>query len=140
MLAVISGFNTLEGPVNVTNGAETMQEAIAIEVKVPQTTREHVESYFNDIPIMVEIARCESQFRQTNKGGTILRGEINSSDLGVMQINEYYHGKTAKKLGYDLYTLDGNMAYARYLYEKEGVRPWKSSSRCWAKYTEVAAS
>jgi len=80
---------------------------------------------------MTEIAGCESRFRQFNKYGDILRGEENSQDIGVLQINEHYHLETANKLGYNLYTLDGNLAYARHLYKKEGIVPWQSSAKCW---------
>jgi len=52
-----------------------------------------------------------------------------------MQINELYHADTAKALGYDIYSIDGNVAYARYLYEKQGAKPWISSSPCWAKFS-----
>ena len=38
----------------------------------------------------------------------------------------------------DIYTVEGNMKYARHLYESEGVDPWSASSPCWGKYTEVA--
>jgi len=87
---------------------------------------------------MVDIAKCESQFRQTNQNGKVLRGTANSFDVGVMQINEKYHLEKSKKLGLNIYSLEGNMAYARYLYEKEGARPWLASSKCWAKYTTIA--
>ena len=80
---------------------------------------------------MTGIAECESQFRKFNKSGDILRGEVNHRDVGVMQINEYYHQDTASSLGYNLYTLDGNLAYARYLYKKEETVPWQSSASCW---------
>lgn len=97
-----------------------------------------VEAYFADIPLLAKIAYCESTFRHSRADGTIVRGIVNKSDLGVMQINEYYHGKTAEALGYDLYTAEGNMAYARNLYEREGSRPWASSSRCWLYGEQVA--
>lgn len=87
---------------------------------------------------MVDIARCESTFRQFDKNGNVLRGVANRYDVGVMQINEYFHLEKSKKLGYDIYSIEGNMAYARYLYEREGARPWLASSNCWAKYTELA--
>ena len=45
--------------------------------------------------------------------------------------------EVAEKLGLNLKTLRGNMAYAKYLYEKEGVAPWKSSSSCWDKYVSI---
>ena len=95
------------------------------------TTEEYVRKYFSDIPVMIEIAKCESRFRQHNSDGNVLRGEKNILDRGVMQINEYYHNKNSEKLGYDILTLEGNTSYARHLFEKYGVKPWKSSSKCW---------
>jgi len=95
------------------------------------TVEEYVRNYFSDIPVMVEIARCESRFRQYDKNGEVLRGEKNKLDRGVMQINEHYHIETSKKLGYDISTIEGNTSYARALFEKYGVRPWKSSFPCW---------
>lgn len=99
------------------------------------SVEEYVRNYFSDIPIMIEIARCESQFRQYDKSGQVLRGEVNNLDRGVMQINQYYHDHTSDGLGYDILTLEGNTAYARVLYEKSGVKPWASSSKCWSKTT-----
>ena len=87
--------------------------------------------YFKNDPILVDIARCESSFRHLTEDGNVLRGKVNNGDVGLMQINEYYHAKTADKLGLDLETLEGNMAYAKYLYNREGGQPWKASSTCW---------
>ena len=87
--------------------------------------------YFKDYPILVKIAGCESQFRQYDADGNILKGKVNKGDLGLMQINKYYHAEKADELGLDLGTVEGNMAYAKYLYEKEGEKPWLSSSKCW---------
>ena len=100
---------------------------------VAQTPKEYVESYFADIPIMVDIAWCESRYRQYDTDGSVHRGIVNDKDVGIMQVNEYYHSATAAKLGIDLYTMQGNVAYARYLYEKQGVQPWSSSEPCWGK-------
>ncbi|HMO78578.1 MAG TPA: hypothetical protein PKA96_00100 [Candidatus Paceibacterota bacterium] len=108
------------------------------ELKKLKTTKEVVHEKFSDIPIMIEIARCESGFRHQNSNGEVLRGYINSADVGVMQINEKYHSETAKRLGYNIYSLDGNMEYARYLYETQGTRPWIHSSKCWNSIREVA--
>ncbi|MEI6863923.1 MAG: hypothetical protein WCK46_00920 [Candidatus Adlerbacteria bacterium] len=98
-----------------------------------QTVREYVQTYFADEPIMVDIAQCESHFRQYNKSGAVYRGVQNNQDVGVMQINERYHLNTAVKMGFDLYSLEGNTSYARYLYDKEGTTPWASSEPCWGK-------
>lgn len=108
-----------------------------LEIKT-LTTREKVEEYFKDSPVLIDIAFCESRYRQHNQNGDLLRGTVNSADVGVMQINERYHAETAVRLGYDLYSLEGNMAYARYLYEKQGTKPWVHSSHCWNNLNEVA--
>ncbi len=96
-------------------------------------TEEYVRTYFKDIPVMIEIAKCESRFRHLDDDGEIHRGTINTLDVGVMQINEYYHLETAQKENYNIYSLEGNTAYARKLYEKEGTAPWKASKPCWGK-------
>jgi hypothetical protein len=97
----------------------------------PLTLEQYVREYFKDTPILADIARCESRFRHLGASGKVLRGEIVPEDLGVMQINEFYHEDTAKVLGLNLHTLDGNLAYAKWLYTKEGLSPWLSSSKCW---------
>ena len=96
-----------------------------------------VRLYFADTPIMAEIVKCESRFRQFNSDGSAFRGIVNNQDVGIAQVNEFYHAKRAKKLGYDIYSVEGNMAYAKLLYEEEGTDPWISSAPCWKK-SEVA--
>lgn len=97
-----------------------------------------VREYFAETPILAEIAKCESHFRQTDSNGDVMRGKRNRYDVGVMQINELYHLDTAIKLDIDIHTLEGNLAYAKYLYEKQGARPWLASSACWSKGKELA--
>ncbi len=98
-----------------------------------QSTEEVIREYFKDDPLLVDIARCESHFRQFNKDGSVHRGVVNNKDVGAMQINEHYHLETSKKKGYDIYTLEGNLKYARDLYDRQGPQPWISSSPCWGK-------
>lgn len=105
-----------------------------------QTVEEYVREYFADIPVMIEIAECESHFRQFSKNGDVLRNGAGSSAIGMFQIMASIHEPVAKKLGLDLNTMQGNAAYARYLYEKQGTKPWEAdlkSKSCWGK-TEVA--
>lgn len=106
-------------------------------VKIVLQDRKAVEEYlrkeYADTPILVEIARCESTFSQFDKNGKVVRGRVDRDDIGVMQINSRYHGETAEKLGFDIHTIEGNVSYAKYLYEKQGAKPWKASSKCWAK-------
>jgi hypothetical protein len=101
-----------------------------------------VESYiraeYADTPILIAIAQCESNFRQFNPDGTVVRGKVNSHDVGVMQINETYWLDKSKSLGNDIYTVEGNAAYAKYLYAKQGTDPWNSSSKCWSGSAPLA--
>jgi hypothetical protein len=103
-----------------------------------KTTKQIVQEYFADTPVLIDVALCESRFIQFDADGTVHRGVINPQDVGVMQINEKYHLSTSKKLGLDIHSLEGNLAYAKYLYEKQGTRPWEYSSKCWNKTREVA--
>lgn len=82
---------------------------------------------------MIQVARCESTFRHTLADGSVLRGVVDNADTGVMQINKRYHLAAATKMGLDLEDIYDNMAYARYLYEKQGVQPWSASSPCWGR-------
>jgi hypothetical protein len=107
----------------------THQSAVTSNSKTEAAVRE----YFKDIPVMIQVARCESQFRQTLADGTVLHGAVDSADTGVMQINARYHASAAAAMGLSLDDLHGNMVYARHLYETEGTRPWTASSACWGK-------
>ncbi len=103
-----------------------------------RSVKEIVTEEFSDIPVMIDVASCESEFRQFDSDGSLLRGISNPLDVGVFQINEKYHLKDSRKLGMDIYTLEGNMKYARHLYKTQGTRPWEYSSKCWSKTREVA--
>jgi hypothetical protein len=117
----------------------TTTSPLATTSVILSTDRKAIEQYvrenFADTPILAEIARCESEFRQFDKNGQALRGRVDNADVGVMQINERYHLETAKKLSINIHTIEGNMAYARYLYEKSGSQPWSASKPCWGKTT-----
>jgi len=126
---------TTETTVTVETEAEKAKEKTNNQIL---TTEAQVKAYFADTPILAEVAFCESRFRQFDENGNVLRGVQNNQDVGVMQINEKYHLETAQKLGLNLYTLEGNMAYGKYLYDTQGTKPWNYSSHCWGKHREVA--
>jgi len=92
-----------------------------------------VREFYKDTPILIEIARCESGFAQYDANMSVIRGKVNDQDVGIMQINEKYHLEKSHSLGYDIYSVEGNLAYAKYMYEREGAQPWKASSPCWSK-------
>jgi SepF-like predicted cell division protein (DUF552 family) len=114
-----------------TTSAPFVETVEVIDEKDPNQVKQYVSEYFNDYPVLADIARCESDFRQFDEHGEILRGKVDSNDVGVMQINEHFHWKISKKLGHDIHTLKGNLEYAKYLYEEQGTKPWKASKPCW---------
>lgn len=115
----------------VNNPASIAMQLNKEEALAMSDTERAVRAYFVDTPALVEVARCESSFRHVDANGDLLRGKVNKSDVGVMQINEYYHDESAQRFGYDIKTLSGNMAFAQYLYGKYGTEPWSASSKCW---------
>lgn len=113
--------------------------AVVAVLATPGTTNEvkadtevKTETKELQIPAILEkIAYCESGNSQTDASGNILRGSANPLDLGRFQINTRYHLEAAEKLGFDLYTSEGNTQYAIYLYNHEGTDPWNASKACW---------
>lgn len=113
--------------------ATTTQIIDSSSITSTTTMESYLRQEYADAPILVEIARCESEFRQFDKDGKIVRGRANKADVGVMQINEFYHADTAKNMGIDIHTIEGNVAFAKYLYGKYGSSPWSASQPCWSK-------
>lgn len=97
------------------------------------STKEAIIAEFGEDSPMVQVGKCESQYRQFNSNGEVLRGVVDSDDTGVFQINKRYHLADAKNLGYDIETIEGNIKYARHLYDREGLQPWKASRPCWSR-------
>lgn len=86
-------------------------------------------------PVLQRIANCESGSKHFDKSGQVLmRGNTNKTvDIGIMQINEYYWGKKASELGYDLTKEKDNWAMAKWIYANHGTEPWVHSKTCWNK-------
>jgi hypothetical protein len=91
-----------------------------------------IQVFGEDSNIALRIAKCESGLRQF-ENGKVLRGIQNSQDIGVFQINEYYHLAESQKLGKEfyLYATQGNINYAKYLFDQQGTKPWSWSKDCW---------
>ena len=121
-LLFVAGFAPFAVEANQT--ASTTAEA-------PQTVEETVREYFADIPVMIEVARCESKFRQFADSGNVLRGGVGGQMIGVYQFFDRYHVGPASALGFDIETLEGNLDYARHTYAQEGTAPWNSARDCW---------
>lgn len=111
---------------------ETVHAAVSSTVANPEGLQ-YLKTGVTIPPIMEKIAFCESTNRQFNKDGSVVRGKHNPKDVGRFQINEKFHLAASKKLGMNIYTWEGNTAYALYLYKKNGTRDWNWSKPCWNK-------
>ena len=133
LLSSMYGAGTIsEATVDVQSFTNSEDSVASIAKEINKKELEnYLEKHFADTPILIEIARCESQLTHFREDGRVLRGRVDSADVGVMQINERYHLENAKKRGLDIHTVEGNVAYAKYLYENYGSKPWKASSPCW---------
>lgn len=96
------------------------------------TVEKEVRAFYADTPVLVDIARCESSFKHFDEAGNVLMNKHGSSATGVMQIMASVHEKEAAKHGWSIRDLNGNLQYARYLYEREGTKPWNESITCWS--------
>jgi hypothetical protein len=84
------------------------------------------------------IASCESwgdpnkEPREFLPDGSVLHGETNPDDIGLAQINLPIWGPQALKLGFDIYSYEGNLKMAKWIFDKYGSNPWYLSSHCWS--------
>lgn len=134
--------NTQVAAVNaaVAQGSQTEQATITqvSPLKESKEIEAYIRKEFADTPILVEIAWCESRFKQFDEDGKVIRGKANPKDVGVMQINERFHSEDALDKGYDIYTVEGNIAFGKYLYDKFGTDPWSASKKCWSTAGDLA--
>lgn len=98
-------------------GAQAVDPNAGIEALVREA--------FADASEMVAVAKCESRYRQFSSPGTVLRGGTNKGYIGIFQIGERLHLAPAAKLGMDVNTIEGNIAYARHMYDAQGSVPWR---------------
>jgi hypothetical protein len=51
--------------------------------------------------------------------------------VGALQIDERLHAAAARKMGFDIYTSEGNWGYAQWLFQHYGTAPWLATRKCW---------
>lgn len=76
------------------------------------------------------IGECESGNLQFDAQGKVIKNPTTPA-VGKYQIMASLHEDTAKSMGMDIYTEEGNEAYAKYLYDKNGLTDWEASRYCW---------
>jgi hypothetical protein len=124
IVSIVLAFNALtptQEPYEVIN-----EDPLPIEVQIEQVFKENAK-------IMKRVAFCESSLNHYDQNGKVLRGKVDSRDSGLYQINEFYHLEKSKELGLDIYTPEGNIKYAKYLLDTQGLNPWNASKKCWNK-------
>lgn len=99
-----------------------------------------VKAAFPDAPVMVNVAQCESLFRQFTDTGSVFYGGLNKNMVGIFQLYSSVHRTIALSLGFDITTVDGNIGYARHLYDTQGTDPWLDSFSCWNPGTAESAA
>jgi len=129
----------LTAQVSTTTPIIALERVEAPKVEATKTDEEEkikslITKVFGDeAPTMIKVAECESSLRQHDNNGLVLRGIVDKKDSGVFQINLRYHLEEAEALGLDIDKLEHNIIYAKLLYEKYGLQPWKASKPCWNK-------
>ena len=89
---------------------------------------------FFGYPTLKRICTCESNLTHyENADGAVLRGRVNYRDVGICQINEFYQKGRIERFGFDIYTPEGNIAFAKALFNEMGTVPWESSRACWER-------
>lgn len=74
----------------------------------------------------VRVAECESQLDPDAINPT-----NGSFDGGIFQISLKYHGDELAERGLDRFDIEGNVAFARILYNRNGWQDWSASKHCW---------
>ena len=114
-------------PIRVSEDAHAQQNvsgATTTTIVTRDSIKAKLIKVFGGDSVMIDIASCESGYRQFNSDGSVHRGETNPRDVGTYQINEHFWLEESKRLGFDIYTIDGNIAMAKYIYQHHGSQPW----------------
>lgn len=146
MASLIITASSTTGPALALNPLMTANQTIAPTYSVERPVSQASNAVYDEIidlsakydlntDIALRIANCESNLRQYNSEGKILRGKVNPADAGVFQINEKYHLERSETLDLDIHKTHDNIEYAMWLMKKEGTRHWNSSKPCWNKAT-----
>jgi hypothetical protein len=131
----------LVASVMATTSPQVAQDVTRAELTVEVVDKAKIENYVRqeaikakldvEVDLVVKIAKCESGLRQFDSNGRVLRGVVNHKDVGIFQVNEFYHLEESRRLGFDIYSVGGNIQYATWLLKSQGTEPWSWSKKCW---------
>lgn len=87
------------------------------------------------LPELVPVCACETT-GNPHAEPVHIPSQNATADVGICQINLWYQGDKAKKMGLDLFKERDNIIYANNLYTEQGLSPWIHSRHCWEGHTE----
>jgi len=104
------------------------------ELVIEKLITKYSNEYSVDEVLVRKIIKCESSMY----GGAInhnkdSQGNIWSTDFGLLQVNDYFHEATMKRLGLDIRNQDDSLRYGFILLSTQGTKPWSASKFCWNK-------
>ena len=124
---------TIDAPVN-----ETIEHLHVEDAQEPQDATTATEALH---VALFPVCSCESSgspkndplaFHYESDGVTPLIGRVNPKDRGMCQINLDAHLETTKQMGLDiLENINDYIHYSNFLYQTQGLRPWRYSQHCW---------
>lgn len=131
ILILLTFFSVGYTSARIYNYLNPIVRAQTVTIEVPK------KESLSDYPMLEKICNAEvtgnanKKSHQFNTDGSVVRGRIDKSDIGYCQINERYNNDLARKLGYDIYSEDGNQQFAIYLFKNRGTEPWNASKDMW---------
>lgn len=110
---------------------ETVQGLVLTNVDHMSPSERVVYEFGKDHELTL-VALCESEFQHIDpRTGRPKRNPDNPAVVGMFQINTEAHRSLIREGGYDPYTLDGNIALAKKLFEMDkDLTDWKASESC----------
>jgi len=94
-------------------------------------------AFFRHDPVMLKVAACESSLRHSLPNGR-LNVSPDGYDVGTFQVRVPVHLKELGRYGLNPADFAHNVAFATHLYQRDGLRPWKSSQHCWQSLRFIA--
>lgn len=88
-------------------------------------------AFFPNAPIMVQVAKCESELRHRTKSGALLPNQGGGSARGTFQVLMRIHAPEMRKMGLNPDNDRDYMVYVKHLYDTFGLTPWQPSRHCW---------
>jgi len=106
---------------------EPLQSPTPVVIDYKDTLASLAKKYAINANLASNIIECESQWHPHATGTMAYVG----IDVGLWQINTYFHSKTATKMGLDIYNPVDNLEYGVWLLSKYGTQPWSATRKCW---------